>query len=137
VPMKRKMHPKSLQNLRLWKKGERCNGAELGGGVPKGYKRFGTLLMEIFNEHPDIRKNMLLLLCGDALSKKRSRLSLEAAEIIMDRIEGKPKETIITDPPIETVAIDTLSPELRRDILKEELSKLNEELKCQEPEAKY
>lgn len=105
-----------------------------------GYRKWSTVLKELiagserakdfFEKKTGVRlpeaiseKNLQDIVMG-VLVAQALKGNIKAVEMLMDRTDGKPKETVDTNPPAESIALDELAPELKADVLREELKKL-------------
>lgn len=123
-------NPKSLANLRPVKKG---GHAPPGAGHPKGVKNWSTVFREILalplaeveafigDELPERYRNRAnQAIIAMKIMTKAMDGDLQAADRIMDRMDGKPKETVAMEQQ-DGVNLNDLPPELRREVLQEML----------------
>jgi hypothetical protein len=113
---------KRMSNLRPpWKPGECPEGA----GRPKGSRSWHVVLRELF-EQGKITQDQV----AAAIIRSASKGSTKAAELIMDRMDGKAKETHVVDSTSTVIPLDAIAnPQLKRELLQAEIEKLDEQSK--------
>lgn len=132
---KRGMNPKSLKNLKPIEKGSH---ALPGSGRPKGVKTWATVFREILALPPEdieefigkrlpehLRRRANQELIALQIMTKALSGDLQAADRLMDRMDGRPKETMAVEQP-EGVDINSLPTELRKELLTELLNQIEE-----------
>lgn len=95
------VNPKSLKNLRPLKKGEKGRNPK---GRPKKLPKLEELLADVLGETNgqgiEAAKGILM-----ALRAKAAKGDVRAAELLLDRAYGKPKQTIDVNE-TETIVVD-------------------------------
>lgn len=89
--MKKRVNPKSLENLKLFKKGKSGNP----NGAPRKLPKLDELLASVLGEEKEGMTAAEAIL--KALRAKAAKGDIRAAELILNRAYGKPKEKIDVD----------------------------------------
>lgn len=114
-------HPGQENLVQPWGPGESGNP----GGRPKGSRSWHTVLKERFAQGKITQEKV-----ADAIIKKANRGNTKAAEMIWDRMDGKPKETHSVESTAKVIPLDEIAnPQLKQELLEAELAKLRAENK--------
>lgn len=112
-------HPGQENLVQPWAPGE-CGNPD---GRPKGSRSWHTVLKERFAQGKITQEKV-----ADAIIKKANRGNTKAAEMIWDRMDGKPKETHSVEGAAKIIPLDAIeNPQLKQELLEAELAKLKAE----------